>query len=323
MKCKIKWKRKPVLLILIVIFTIVFAAGCEADEKIPESLHDSAVTITDMMGREITLEEPVTKVIAMTPSDCEILYAIGAGEALVGRGEYCDYPPEVLELPKVCTGENTNLEEIISLKPQVVLMGTMGQTKEQVAALERAGIKVVVSQATDIEGVYSSVDMIGKLMNREEEAQNVINSMKKTFDEVSQKKVQMKGKTVYFEVSPLEYGLWTAGSGTFMNEIAEIIGLENCFADVEGWGEISEEQVLERNPDYIVTIAMYFGEGPTPEEEIAGRKGWENITAVKNRAILNLQNDELSRPVPRLAEGAKMLYDFVTSITESEESGEH
>lgn len=323
MKCKIKWKRKPVLLILIVIFTIVFAAGCEADEKIPESLHDSAVTITDMMGREITLEEPVTKVIAMTPSDCEILYAIGAGEALVGRGEYCDYPPEVLELPKVRTGENTNLEEIISLKPQVVLMGTMGQTKEQVAALERAGIKVVASQATDIEGVYSSVDMIGKLMNREEEAQNVINSMKKTFDEVSQKKVQMKGKTVYFEVSPLEYGLWTAGSGTFMNEIAEIIGLENCFADVEGWGEISEEQVLERNPDYIVTIAMYFGEGPTPEEEIAGRKGWENITAVKNRAILNLQNDELSRPVPRLAEGAKMLYDFVTSITESEESGEH
>jgi len=323
MKCKIKWKRKPVLLILIVIFTIVFAAGCEADEKIPESLHDSAVTITDMMGREITLEEPVTKVIAMTPSDCEILYAIGAGEALVGRGEYCDYPPEVLELPKVRTGENTNLEEIISLKPQVVLMGTMGQTKEQVAALERAGIKVVVSQATDIEGVYFSVDMIGKLMNREEEAQNVINSMKKTFDEVSQKKVQMKGKTVYFEVSPLEYGLWTAGSGTFMNEIAEIIGLENCFADVEGWGEISEEQVLERNPDYIVTIAMYFGEGPTPEEEIAGRKGWENITAVKNRAILNLQNDELSRPAPRLAEGAKMLYDFVTSITESEESGEH
>ena len=242
MKCKIKWKRKPVLLILIVIFTIVFAAGCEADEKIPESLHDSAVTITDMMGREITLEEPVTKVIAMTPSDCEILYAIGAGEALVGRGEYCDYPPEVLELPKVCTGENTNLEEIISLKPQVVLMGTMGQTKEQVAALERAGIKVVVSQATDIEGVYSSVDMIGKLMNREEEAQNVINSMKKTFDEVSQKKVQMKGKTVYFEVSPLEYGLWTAGSGTFMNEIAEIIGLENCFADVEGWGKYQKSR---------------------------------------------------------------------------------
>ncbi len=101
-----------------------------------------------------------------------------------------------------------------------------------------------------------------------------------------------------------------------MNEIAEIIGLENCFAEVDGWGEISEEQVLERNPDYIVTIAMYFGEGPTPKEEIISRTGWENVTAVKNKAILNLQNNELSRPVPRLAEGAKMLYDFLNSLEE-------
>ena len=83
------------------------------------------------------------------------------------------------------------------------------------------------------------------------------------------------------------------------------------FADVTGWGEISEEQVLERNPDYIVTISMYYGEGPTPVEEIESRAGWENVTAVKNGKILNLQNNELSRPAPRLAEGAQALYDFV------------
>jgi iron complex transport system substrate-binding protein len=96
-----------------------------------------------------------------------------------------------------------------------------------------------------------------------------------------------------------------------MNEIANLIGLKNCFEDVEGWGEISEEQVLERNPDYIVTISMYFGEGPTPVEEILSRKGWGDVTAVKNEAILNLQNNELSRPGPRLADGAKLLYEFV------------
>lgn len=66
-----------------------------------------------------------------------------------------------------------------------------------------------------------------------------------------------------------------------MDEIANMLGLTNCFADVTGWGEISEEQVLERNPDYIVTISMYYGEGPTPEEEILSRTGWENVTAVK------------------------------------------
>ena len=100
-----------------------------------------------------------------------------------------------------------------------------------------------------------------------------------------------------------------------MNEIAEMMGLKNCFDD-EGWAEISEEQVLERNPDYIVTITMYFGEGPTPVEEILSRAGWENVTAVQNEAILNLQNNELSRPAPRLADGAKLLYEFVTESAE-------
>ena len=90
-----------------------------------------------------------------------------------------------------------------------------------------------------------------------------------------------------------------------------MLGLKNCFDDVDGWAQISEEQVLERNPDYIVTITMYFGEGPTPEEEIMSRKGWGEITAVKNGDILNLQNNELSRPAPRLLDGARILYDFV------------
>lgn len=277
------------------------------------------ITVTDMTGREITLEEPATRIVALTPSDCEILYAIGAGEALVGRGQYCDYPQEVLDVPAVQSGASTNLEQIISLKPQVLLMSTMAQTEEQAAALEAAGIKVVVSDAHDIEGVYTSISIIGTLMGKDTEAEGVISSMKETFAEVSAQAAGAEGKTVYFEVSPLEYGLWTAGSGTFMNEIAEMMGLKNCFADVAGWGQISEEQVLLRNPDYIVTITMYFGDGPKPEDEIMGRAGWQNVTAVRNGAILNLQNNELSRPAPRLAEGAKMLYDFINAATVQDE----
>ncbi|MBP5749190.1 MAG: ABC transporter substrate-binding protein, partial [Firmicutes bacterium] len=136
-------------------------------------------------------------------------------------------------------------------------------------------------------------------------------SMKTAFDTISSAPAGDGEQTVYFEVSPLQWGLWTAGKGTFMNEIAEMLGMKNVFDDVEGWAEISEEQVLERNPDYIVTITMYFGEGPTPEEEIMSRAGWENVTAVKNGAILNLQNNELSRPTPRLTEGALLLHNFV------------
>lgn len=146
------------------------------------------------------------------------------------------------------------------LSRQVLLMSTMAQTEEQVQQLEAAGIHVVVSDAQDIEGTYTAINMIGTLTGKQAEAASIVESMQKTFDEIKANAGDGT-KTVYFEVSPLQYGLWTAGSGTFMDEIANMLGLTNCFADVTGWGEISEEQVLERNPDYIVTISMYYGEG--------------------------------------------------------------
>lgn len=286
-------------------------AGENTPDEQPSEEPSTAVTITDMKGREITLEEPAQRIVALTPSDCEILFAIGAGDTLVGRGTYCDYPADVLEIPAVASGADTNIEEIIALEPDVLLMSDMAQTDEQVAQLEAAGIKVVVSEATDIDGVYTAIEMIGALMGKADNAKTVIEGMKKTFAEVQDKATGDGTETIYFEVSPLQYGLWTAGANTFMDEIATMLGLKNCFSDVEGWGEISEEQVLDRNPDYIVTISMYYGEGPTPEEEILARAGWENVTAVQNQAILNLQNNELSRPAPRLADSAQMLFDFV------------
>ena len=273
----------------------------------------AAVTVTDMTGREITLEEPATRVVALSAADCEVLCALGCGDTLVGRGEYCNWPEEILGVPVVQSGTDTNIEQIIALKPQVLLMSTMAQTEEQVKALEDAGIRVVVSDAMDIEGIYTSVGIIGTLMGKEADAAEIVDGMKTAFADLKAKADAYEGEqmSVYFEISPLEWGLWTAGTGTFYNEIAEMLNLKNVFDDVSYYGEISEEQVIERKPDAIVTISMYYGEGPTPVEEILSRPGWDVIPAVANEKILNLQNDELSRPAPRLAEGAQMLYDFM------------
>ena len=271
----------------------------------------TAVTVTDIAGREITLDAPATKVVALTASDCEIIAALGAEDTLVGRGEYCDYPESVLEVPAVQSGADTNLEQIIALEPQVVVMAKMAQTEEQVAALEAAGIRVVVSDAQDIEGVYTAIRLIGALVGRNDEAEAMVADMQSTFADIAAKS-ENTGKTVYFEVSPLQWGLWTAGKGTFMDELATMCGLTNAFADVEGWAEISEEQVLERDPDYIVTISMYYGEGPTPVEEIKARTGWDTLKAVQNDAIFNADSNEVSRPGPRLKDAAEALYTFVT-----------
>lgn len=314
-------KAKLIALSLMVCVLLCTIAGCtpntaddgvavtpDAGSAVPS---DASVTVTDMYGRQITLTEPAERVVALSAADCEILYALGAGDIIIGRGEYCDYPPAVTEIPAVQSGYETNIEQIIALRPQAVFMSSMDQSAEQVAALEDAGIHVIVSDADDIAGTYTAIEMIGAVIGKSEEAAVLISDMKQAFSEFEAKAAGDGSKSVYFEVSPLEWGLWTAGSDTFMNEIAAILGVKNCFGDVSGWAEISEEQVLERNPDYIVTITMYYGEGPTPAEEILGRAGWENVTAVKNGAILNLTGNELSRPAPRLVDGAGLLFDFI------------
>ena len=310
-------KQKTILsLLLCALLALGVLSGCApvaaepAATAAPVAEATAGVTVTDMTGREITLSEPATRVVALSAADCEVLYAVGAGDLLVGRGEFCDYPAGVLDIPAVQSGAETNLEQVIALKPQVLLMSSMAQTEEQVAQLEAAGIAVVVSDAQNIEGVYSSIAMIGALTGHDAEAATVVENMKATFDALTARAGELKGKSVYFEVSPLQYGLWTAGKGTFMDEIATMLGLKNVFADLTGWAEISEEQVLAANPDLIVTVTMYFSEGPKPVDEILARAGWQDVTAVKNADILNLPNNELSRPGPRLASGAQALFDF-------------
>ncbi len=266
---------------------------------------------TDMLGRAHTFAAPASRVVALSAAECEILYALGAGDRLVGRGEFCDYPDAALALPMLGSGGETNIEEVLALTPDLILMNSMAQPQEQVETLEKAGVPVYVTTATDIAGVYMAIGGIGQVIGKDQEAQALIDQMRTVFEEVKAR-VPQGGtpKTVYFEVSPLEYGLWTAGKNTFMNELAEMLGLKNIFDDVDGWAEVSQEQVIARNPDLIVTVTMYYGEGPKPEEEILSRPGWADIAAVKNGKILTADNNAMTRPGPRLAEAARSLYDF-------------
>lgn len=284
------------------------------------SAEGTAVEVTDMTQRTVTLDAPATRVVAITAANVEVLYALGAGDTLVGRGEYCDYPTEALDVPSVKSGTDLNVEEILALEPDVVLMDTMGQTTEQVEALENAGVKVVMTKEDGIEGVYTAIDLIGKVVGKNDEAAALVADMKNTFAEVTAaaKDADFAGKTVYFEISPLQWGLWTGGNGTFMDEIGQMLGLTNIFADVDGWASVSEEQVLERNPDFIVTTSSYYGEGPTPVEEIEQRAGWENVTAVANGDVFNADSNSFTRPGPRLADAAKALLEFLTNAVAEE-----
>ena len=301
-------KTKKALSLLLSAAVLLLCAACGAENTVTED--GAAVSFTDMTGTVINMDAPASSIVALTAADCEIVYALGAGDLLVGRGEYCDYPAEISSVPAVNSGKETNLEQIIALSPDVVVMADMEQTQEQVDALNAAGITVVRSDAQDIEGVYESIYMLGTLLGKNQEADSLVTYMKDTFAQAQTQAAASDGKTIYFEVSPLQYGLWTAGTDTFMNEIAEMMGMKNIFADVSGWAEISEEQVIDRDPDVIVTISMDFGD-ISPIEEICARPGWQDISAVKSGAVINLPDNELTRPGPRLASGAAMLCDAI------------
>lgn len=299
---------------LLVIGCLGLTACSSSGSSATGSTSSSAVNVTDMAGRAVALSAPATKVVTVTAGDCEILYAIGAGDTLVGRGEYCDYPAEVSNVATVQSGADLNVEQIVALAPDVVIIDMMDQTDDQIAALENAGMKVVVTNASDIDGVYQAIELIGAVTGKDSNAAQTVSQMKETFSKIEKETTLDGTKTVYFEVSPLAYGLYTAGSGTFMDEIAQMVGLKNAFADVSGWSQISEEQVLQRNPDYIVAVGMSYSDYD-PVADIDTRAGWSGLTAVKDGHVFELSSDEITRPGPRLQNAAEDLYSLVTTGT--------
>ncbi len=315
-------KRNRLLILAPALALLIAAlAGCAGAAK--EDPGDGAVTVTDMAGREVVFDSPAERIVVINPADCEILYALGAGEAVVGRGEYCNYPEEVGGIQTV-PSDVVDPEQVIALAPDLVIMGPMHKPDENIPVFEQAGIKVILTAANTIDEVYTAIGLIGAAAGRSNEAAGVVESMKTSFEDIAAgaKEANLGEKTVYFEVSPLEYGLWTAGTGTFMDELCNLLGLKNAFADISGWAEVSEEQVIARDPDYIVTITMYCGEGPNPVEEILSRPGWQGMKAIKNQAVFNADADMTSRPGPRLAEAAGALYKFVlgTDTPQSEDA---
>lgn len=273
------------------------------------------VQVEDMFGRSIQLDAPAARLVVLTAADVEIVYALGAGDTVVAVGAYCDYPADVFALPMVQSGYETNIEEILALEPDVVIMDAMAQTVEQVEALENAGVKVVMTNSNSIADTYTAISLIGAVTGKTAEAEAMIADMQQTFAAVAAA-ADASGKTVYFEVSPLAWGLWAAGNGSFMQELAELCGLTNVFADMPAWAEVSSEQVIAADPDYIITTTGYWGEGPLPEEEIAGREGWTEMTAVVNGHVYAVDSNVFSRPGPRLAEAAETLLKLIQDAAE-------
>lgn len=268
----------------------------------------AAITITDGVGKEVTLDKKPERIISLMPSNTEILYALGVGDQVVGVTELCNYPEDAATKAKVSDSFNVNVEEVVALKPDVVFAYTMGQP-EAVQKLEELGLKVVtIKSAANIDDVYSDIELMAKVTGTEDKAKEIIAGMKQKLEGIVSKVSGLETKKrVYLEISPSP-DIWTAGSGTFQDELLKLIGVENIFSDVEGWANISEEAVIAAKPDIILTTVGY---APEPEKEIMGRSPWRDIPAIKNNQVFYVDSDLTTRPGPRIIDGVEVLFEAV------------
>ncbi|HZK35271.1 MAG TPA: ABC transporter substrate-binding protein [Bacillota bacterium] len=280
----------------------------------PETLTpeiQSNYSVFDSRGVEVFFERTPERIISLMPSNTEILYALNCGSSIVAVSDYCNYPEDTNNKQKLSTGEVLNVEAIIALDAQAVILGNMSAMEDQINQLERAGVKVVVTEANSLLQTYEVIEMIGNTMGRKAEAQLLIKDMKNGFEGIRKQANQKDPIKIFVEVSPLEYGLWSCGKNTFIHELIEIVGAKNIFENIEGWSAVSEEEVLTQSPDIIITTASSLTGIEDPVGQIKSRENWGNIQAVKNNKVAMIDADMATRPGPRLLDAAKELINIM------------
>jgi iron complex transport system substrate-binding protein len=262
------------------------------------------VTIKDGSGQKVTIKEKPEKMVSLMPSNTEIAYALGLGKEIVGVSDYDNYPEDVLKKEKV-GGQQINVEKIVSLSPQLVLANPT-ITKEGLQQIKDAGITVlVVNDAQNFKQVYQSIEMIGKAAGENQKAEDLITEMKQKLADIQEKAKTIKEsdqKKVFVEVSP-EPEIYTAGKNTFIDEILSMIHAENTAKDLNSWAKVNDEAVVKMNPDTILTTFGFYVKNPV--ETVLSTKGWQDISAVKNKEVIDVNSDTVTRPGPRLVEGVE------------------
>ncbi|EQC2008060.1 ABC transporter substrate-binding protein [Listeria monocytogenes] len=287
-----KWFKGIAVVLLLAILTACGNTETKAPEKKTEKIE-----VKDATGNTITLEEAPTKIVSLMPSNTEILFALDLGDKVKGVTAYDDYPKEAQKVEKV-TSTSVDTEKIIAIKPDLVLghESMLATEKDAYQLLKDAGINVfVVPDATDLKAAEKSIITVGKLTGKEKEAKKVTDSMEEQKVAIEKKAKELKtSPKVWIEISP---DLYTAGKGTFMNEMLELAGGTNVVTE-SGFIPYNEEKVVELQPDIILSVY------PDAKATIQKRAAWKDIPAVKNDKIYEMDANKLSRPGPRLLEGA-------------------
>jgi ABC-type Fe3+-hydroxamate transport system substrate-binding protein len=266
---------------------VAFAVlGCRQPGAEPRTL-----AVVDDAGDSVAVTLPARRVVSLIPASTELLFAIGAGPAVVGRTEWCDFPPAAAAVPSLGPGINPNLEAVLSARPDLVILYNSAQHAGVASRLRELGLPAIRINTDALADVPRIAGLLGRLTGHAREA----DSLSAVFDTAlvsatadSALSPRPKVLLLVWEQPPM-----TIGRGSFLSELVERAGGENLFADVStSSGPVSIEAVSVRDPDLILTASA----GPA---SFAGRPEWQVVRAVRERRFLRLSGSEYDRPGPR------------------------
>ena len=292
---------------LVITILALMLAGCAPAAAVPQ-----AITLTDGLGRTVALDQPAERIVSLAPSATEILFAVGAGDQVVGRDSFSNYPESVLELQDVGGSMGDySFETIASLNPDLVVL-TEINTPEQVKALEDLGLTVYyIKNPVQLDGLYPILETVGQLTGHDKEAADLVDSLTARVAAVTETIAKSQAKPlVFYELDGSDAAKpWTSGPNTFMEQLIQMAGGVNVgSAMTDAWAQISLEELLVQDPDLILLGDAAYG---MTAEQVATRAGWETLTAVKNNAIYPFNDDMASRPGPRMVDGLEALAKLI------------
>lgn len=254
--------------------------------------------MTDEAGRRVRVPIRPRRVVTLAPNLTEIVYAVGAGDLLVGNTTFCDYPAEAKQVAKVGDTLQPNIERIIALRPEVIFVSTASQLETFTKQLDERGISVFVTDPHDLDGVFRSIETLGGLLGHEDEAAALVDKLDARARNVSMRVLSSPAVRVFYQVSPQP--LWTAGRDSWITNLIGRAGGKSVTAEIEGeWIRYSDEAALASQPEAIVMA--------TGGEKMEVAPALQKSPAVKAGRVYGINGDFLSRPGPRLVDGLEQM----------------
>lgn len=273
-----------------------------------------AVTVTDDIGRTVSVAKTPQRIVSLSPSNTEILFALGLGDRVVGATKYCNYPPLVKELKdsgkiEVVGGySDPDIERILTLNPDLVL-ASQKHINGAVDLLNKEGIACFVVDPNNLSSIIISIEKIGMITGRGAEASELCSRMESKIRAVSDKTASLPKMRVLYIVwhDPVR----TAGAGTFEDEIIEKAGGVNIFHDLSGYAQVDPEAIAVRNPEVIIACSGMGTGADKPLQWAEEERGLNQTDARKNGRIYQAEADLITRTGPRIVDGLEMFAKFI------------